>query len=93
VRRGSRTARQPTAGPGHDPARDRPRARDRHLLADDRPDRELERVPRPWNAQAGASGDERGEQRIAAEVGVDRGDVGVEIEPAPEPRLDRRPDA
>ena len=84
-----RRRRQPIARPGHDPAGDRPGAGDGDLLADDRPDRKLERIPRAGNAQAGTRRDERGEQGVAGEVPVDRVDVRVEVEPATQATADR----
>ncbi len=61
-------------------ADDRAGAADGDLLADDRADGGLERVDAARHAQSGPACDEVGEDRIAAEGGVDRHRVGVEIE-------------
>ena len=68
---------------------------DRDLLAEDGAHRELEPVPRARHAQAGSRRDQRGEARVLGELRRDRGDVGAEVEDAPDAADDRgqRPDA
>lgn len=47
-----------------EPPGERRRGGDRHLLADHRADRRLERIDRTWDAKSGTSFDETCEQRV-----------------------------
>lgn len=51
-----------------------------NLLAEDRADGDLERVPRPGNARAGARAHERRERRVVPEVCADGQRIGAEVE-------------
>ena len=73
---------------GDDAAEHGAGARDRDLLADDRPDRGLEAVDRAGRAQPGPLADQRRELRVGAERRVDGDRVGVEVEQPPHPRDD-----
>ena len=71
------------------PSGDRAGAAHRHLLSEDRPDRELGSVDASRDAPTRRARDERGELRVGAEDVVDRVGVGVEIEQSAA-ALDRR---
>ena len=58
-------------------------ATDRHLLTEDRPHAELERVERPGHAQPTLCADERTQPLVACEMAVDDRGIDVEIEEAP----------
>ena len=66
-----------------EPARERPRAAHGNLLAEDRANGDLERIPRARDTEAGAGRDERREERIAAQHVADRERVRVDVENAP----------
>ena len=75
------------AAVGGDESRGRgARRHDGDLLPEDRPDGQLAPVDVAGDAQAGAPADERREDRIGAQVGVDRHGVGVGVEERPHPR-------
>src|SRR5688572_19158410 len=67
------------------PPEDRPRARDRHLLPDDRPHGELEAVDRAGHSQPRMRSHERAEQRVRAEMCRDRDGIRIEVEQAAAP--------
>ena len=60
----------------------RARSRDRHLLADDRPDGELEPVHAARHAHAGTAPGQLAQHRVVLELGRDRDRVGIEVEEA-----------
>jgi len=63
--------------PLHQPRRERPRRRDAHLLAEDRPHRELEAVDVSRHAAPRRLRDQRRQQRVGRQHLVDREQVGV----------------
>ena len=67
----------------HQAPRDRARAGDRHLLADDRAHADLERIPGPDGAQAGQPDDARADQRVVPERPVGGGEIDVQVEQPP----------
>lgn len=74
------TRKRPVAVRGHDAAENGPRRGDGDLLSDDGANRCFEAGPTSRHADAGPLGDHRGEERIGAEVRVDRVGVGAEVE-------------
>ena len=99
---GGKTADSPSSSPpaparngspcSFDKPTDQPaRAAHGDLLAEHRPNGQLEAVPCPWHPQAGPGRDQRPEQRIPSEVSRDRSNIRVEIEQPADARHDRRP--
>ena len=78
---------------GGEPAGERRRSCDRHLLPEQRADRRLEAVDRSRDAQAGTLRDEAREQRIAAEHASNHIRSRVEIEHSTHPCDERHEDA
>ena len=68
--------RERLAGRGDEPARERARRGERHLLAEHGPHRELAAVDRPRHPQPRPPRDERAEEGVAREVRVGRGRIG-----------------
>ena len=66
-----------------DAAHQRVRTAHADLLADDRADAGLERVPRAGQAQAGRRFDQRAQDGVVREPGGDGVEVAVEVEDAP----------
>jgi len=58
----------------------RPRPGDGHLLSEDRADDELEAVESAWHADPGQPRDQRCEQRVPGELGVDLRGIGIQVE-------------
>jgi hypothetical protein len=81
---GERRAAARGHAPGH-----RGRRGHRHLLPDDGPDRQLERIERRRQPQARPPAHERLQCRIARQVRVDGRRVGAAVEHAPRPRHQR----
>jgi hypothetical protein len=72
-------------GAGH-AAQRRPRAGDRDLLSGDGPDEQLVPVRRARRSQPGTSVEQRSQQAVATQPGVDRRRIGVEVEDPPHGR-------
>ena len=65
-------------------------AADRDLLAEDRPDRQLEGVPRPWHTHAGQAPQAARERWVSAQMGRDAGRINREVEEAIHALYDRQ---
>ena len=79
--------RQRMAERAHQPAGEPRRRRDGDLLAEDRADRQFERIPGARHAQARGPAGEHG---IAVEMSRDQSGIGVEIEQRPRARGQQR---
>jgi hypothetical protein len=75
---------------GRKTACDRTGAGHAHLLAEDRPERQLIAIDVPWRPEARHRHDRRAEDRIGPECLDDRDRIGIEIEEPAEPADGRR---